>query len=65
MEVGGGVEGGDVYAIIHMPYSQELFVGGNFTKAGSIDAHSIAHWTRKQLGISRRRYRFNSTCTCI
>jgi hypothetical protein len=44
-EVGGGIQGGDVYAIIPIQNTNELYVAGNFTKADTIDVHGIAHWT--------------------
>lgn len=41
-EVGGGVSGGNVYAILHDVTG--LYIAGNFTQAGDIPVHHIAHW---------------------
>jgi hypothetical protein len=44
-EVSGGIQGGDVYSILEVDNSDELYVGGNFTKAGDIEVRGVAHWT--------------------
>ena len=43
-EFGGGIQGGDIYTIIPGPTPGRFFIGGNFTKAGTVDAHGIAYW---------------------
>jgi len=61
-EVGGGVEGGDVYSIIRLGVN-DIYVAGNFKKAGNINANCIAHWN----GVTWETYGegTDSTILCI